>query len=142
MSSRRQKQITIQLRADAESERGQIIEALQSEPLGKEGIVWQIAIAWYLPFTLSADDSNLRAVAIQCLGILEGRAQAIREYAGLLPTRAMTINASAIDPLLTTNDSFESHVCSGVHPEEELEEWELRQQKNLTMMDSLLGKIN
>jgi hypothetical protein len=142
MSSRRQKQITIQLRADAESERGQIIEALQSEPLGKERTIWQMAIAWYLPFTLSADDPNLRSVAIQCLGILEGRAQAIREYAGLLPTRTMTINPSAIESLLTTNDSFESHVSTKVHPKEELEEWELRQERNLMMMDSFLGVID
>jgi len=142
MSSRRQKQTTIQLRADVENERGQIIEALQNEPLGKEGVIWQIALSWYLPFTLSADDSNLRSVAIQCLGILEGRAQAIREYAGLLPTRAMTMNPSVLDSLLTTNDPFQSHVSTEVHPKEEEEEWELRQEKNLTMMDSLLGGID
>lgn len=142
MSSRRQKQTTIQLRADVENERGRIIEALQNELLGKERVIWQITIAWYLPFTLSADDSNLRAVAIQCLGILEGRAQAIREYAGLLPTRAMAINPSAFEPLLTTNDSFESHVSTEVHPQEVKEEWELRQEKNLTRMDSFLGVID
>ena len=142
MSSRRQKQVTIQLRADVENERGRIIEALQNEPLGKERAIWQMAIAWYLPFTLSADNPNLRSVAIQCLGILEGRAQAIREYAGVLPTRAMTMNPSASAPLLTTNDSFQFHASEKVHPEEEIEEWELRQEKNLTMMDSFLGGID
>jgi hypothetical protein len=110
------KQTSIKLKTGIASKQYKILLALNEDTLSKEAVIWQLLTAWYLPFQIKQDDSQLQAVALEALGLLEGRANAIREYAGLGRKERVSfstesdsgISVSSDEPILEELDEAEA----------------------------------
>lgn len=140
------KQLTVQLKDHVGTERAKVMDCLEWDGLGKEAAVWQLVLAWYLPFTLEEGDSNLRSAAIQCVGLLEGRIAAILRYANLLPptatvpSRPTSLSAAAFPE----NGRPSNALPDGDRAEESQEadedwEWQQRKQERQALDRALLG---
>jgi hypothetical protein len=140
------KQLTVQLKDLVGTERAKVMECLEQDGLGKEAAVWQLVLAWYLPFTLEAGDLSLRSAAIQCVGVLEGRIAAILKYAGLSPLSATVAPNMALLPTVAFSENGKPSNAipdgdSTGELEEDDEDQELlsRQQQRLKLDRLLLG---
>jgi hypothetical protein len=145
------KQLTVQLKDHVGTERAKVMDCLEWDGLGKEAAVWQLVLAWYLPFTLDEGDSNLRSAAIQSVGVLEGRIAAILRYANLLPPTA-TVLSQPTSTALAENGSPSNALSDGARqsrafsdraeesPEADEDwEWQQRKQERQALDRALLG---
>jgi hypothetical protein len=135
-----EKQKIIKLRARLDSDKGKVIQALASEPVDAQAIVWQLLAARYLPFVLPQDDAKLRAVAAVSAEYFDGLARAIRTYAGLPQLNSFPVavsNAVKDDDLVkpeTKSVKSNSDNLSAL----DLTQRKKRQQENLALMDNML----
>lgn len=98
------KQTSIKLKTGIASKQYQILLALNEDTLSKEAVIWQLLTAWYLPFQIKQDDPQLQAVALEAVGLLEGRANAIREYAGLGQKERVSFSTESDSGISVSND--------------------------------------
>jgi len=98
------KQTSIKLKTGIASKQYKILLALNEDYLSKESVVWQLLTAWYLPFQIKQDDPQLQAAALEALGLLEGRANAIREYAGLGQKERVSFSTESNGDMNGSND--------------------------------------
>lgn len=146
VKDRNKRQFTVELRDYAGTDRGKVLECLKKDGLGKEAAVWQLVLAWYLPFTLAPDDPRMGLIASQCVGLLEGRIAAILRYANLLPPTATVLSQPTSLPAAAfpENGRPSNALPDGDLAEESEEtdedwEWQQRKQERQALDRALLG---
>ena len=80
----------LKLRAAPDSALGLVITHIQESPTNNQELAAATLRARFLPFKIAQDDPRFREIAIRCAHECEAWARAIREYAGLGTSPALT----------------------------------------------------
>ncbi len=80
----------LKLRAAPDSALGLVITHIQDEPTNNQELAAATLRGRFLPFAIAQDDPRFREMAIRCANECEAWARAIREYAGLGTSPALT----------------------------------------------------
>ena len=80
----------LKLRAAPDSALGLVITHIQEEPTNNQELAAATLRGRFLPFKIAQDDPRFREIAIRCAHECEAWARAIREYAGLGTSPALT----------------------------------------------------
>ncbi len=80
----------LKLRAAPDSALGLVITHIQDEPTNNQELAAATLRGRFLPFAIAQDDPRFREMAIRCAHECEAWARAIREYAGLATSPALT----------------------------------------------------
>lgn len=117
------KKLTITMRASAGSVKGELIEYLQSHPLGAVNIAEDMFLARFLPFLLDSKKKKEsdRKEVLQCLGTLYGYCQAIALEWGinLATIQGVTsVNVGSQEVVYSDEDVEDYHVKVELDPEQ------------------------
>ncbi len=111
----------LKLRAAPDSALGLVITHIQEEPTNNQELAAATLRGRFLPFKIAQDDPRFREIAIRCAHECEAWARAIREYAGLGTSPALT---STVGGLVNQN----SYDLDSLDPEfDEHEQFELEE---------------
>ncbi len=105
----------LKLRAAPDSALGLVITHIQEEPTNNQELAAATLRGRFLPFKIAQDDPRFREIAIRCAHECEAWARAIREYAGLGTSPALT---STVGGQLNQN----SYDLQQLDPESDLDE--------------------
>ncbi len=150
-----EKQLTIKLRAYADTARGKMIDYLRGHPDGAEALVMETMSARFMPFVLSEEDEQLKDLALQYVEKIESYARAARlrwqlpEFQlspgapfnnGSIELEFQSESSEELEPessaAVEENES-KSELAGALEEEEELDEedreWERRKQERLAI---------
>jgi len=114
-NQRRQKSLTIRLRADADTLKGRLIDYLQSHPHGTYEVIEETLLARFSPFILEPNNRkfNSRDEVLQSLAKLQGYCQAIAYRWGIKlegTSTSTTVGLVQDTPVLSFDDVMDKDV--------------------------------